>query len=95
MIVPERRSTFRHAMRGLTNLPHVGPHPGIFYVIFFIFVTGLAGIARGGIIGFIGAIMFGCLMYIPILIAGSIDRSKTSDRMERRRYERFEKALFE
>jgi hypothetical protein len=79
----------------LFNLPHVGPHPGIFWVIFIIFLTGLAGIIRGGIIGFIGAIMLGCLIYIPMLIIGSIDRSKTSDRIERRRYERFEGALFE
>lgn len=95
MIVPENRSKFSHAWRGLFNLPHVGPNPGIFYVIFFIFLTGLAGITRGGIIGFMGAIMFGCLIYIPMLIIGSIDRSKTSDRIERKRYERFEQALFE
>jgi hypothetical protein len=95
MIVPEKRSTFSHAWRGLFNLPHVGPNPGIFWVIFIIFLTGLAGIIRGGIIGFIGAIMLGCLIYIPMLIIGSIDRSKTSDRIERRRYERFEQALFE
>jgi hypothetical protein len=82
-------------MRGLFNLPHMGPHPGLFWVIFFIFLTGLIGSIRGGIIGFIGGFLLGCLIYIPLLIAGSIDRSKTSDRLERLRYERFEKVLFE
>ena len=80
-------------MRGLTNLPHIGPHPGIFFVIFFIFLTGLIGGIRGSIIGFTLGCFLACLIYIPLLIAGSIDRSKTSDRLVQLKYEQYERAL--
>lgn len=94
-IIPDKRSVWVHAFRGLHDLPHVGPHPGILWTLFFIVVTGLASVADGGIIGFIGGALFSSIVYVPMLIMGSIGRSKTSDKIARIRYEQFEKVLFE
>ena len=76
---------YHHMIRGLFNLPHYGKHAGFPIVIYMIIVTGVAGMTRGGLYGFIGGCIFGSIIYIPMLLWGSIDRSRSLDRyMERR-----------
>jgi hypothetical protein len=75
------RPLFRHGLRGLSRLPHVGEHPGIPVASVLVLVTGIAGIERGGLAGFALGIFFGALVCGPILFAGAVGRSRTSDRI--------------
>ncbi len=89
----EQRSIFTHAYRGFTNLEYFGPHPGVKLVAFLILIGGLAGIHNYGFIGFAGGVIFSCIIYIPMLIIGSIMRSKEHDRHEDTLCRRMESVL--
>ena len=89
----EHRSYFAHVLRGLGTLPHSGSHPGIKVLFFIIFATAMSGIPSGGLSGFIGGLVIGCIVYVPILIMGSAARSREDDRFEHRRNARIEAAL--
>ena len=73
--------------RGLTNLEHVGPHPGIRAVWFLTLVT-VIGVVSKGTVAILGAVAISLLLYVPMLLIGAVDRSKTNDRLDKRQQER-------
>lgn len=79
-----QRSILRHGFRGLGRLPHVGSHPGIPLATGLTLITGIAGIERGGALGFVLGICFGAAVYGTFLFIGAVDRSRTSDRLSAR-----------
>lgn len=88
----EHRSIFVHAYRGFTDLPNYGKHPGVIIALVLIVVTTLSGFNRG-IAGMIVGFVISCTVYIPIIIAGSISRSRSADRHEERRNKQIEEIL--
>lgn len=74
----------RHIVRGAGYLEGYGRHPGTGMLLLCIFLGGLAGIEHGGFIGFIGGCIFASVFYLPIYILGCIERSKESDRAQKR-----------
>ena len=82
--MPER-TTFRHAMRGLEPLPHVGHHPGIPVAIILLGLGAAAGAQRDGLLGALVGLCFSALWVLPILLIGSVDRSRLSDRLDDKR----------
>lgn len=73
--------------RGLTTLEHVGPHPGIRAVAVLTLMTML-GVASKGTVAIIGGIAVSMLIYVPMLLVGAVDRSKTNDRIDTRQQKR-------
>jgi len=68
----------KQAIRGCGTLPHVGPHPGTFWLVVFVLMGALAG-AKGG---WGGALTGGLVMlsaYGPIFLLGAYERAKDSD----------------
>ena len=82
--MPER-TTFGHAMRGLEPLPHVGHHPGIPVAIILLGLGAAAGAQRDGLLGALVGLCFSALWVLPILLIGSVDRSRLSDRLNGKR----------
>lgn len=82
-----KRNLFQHMFRGLTTLEHVGPHPGIRAVAVLTLMTML-GVASKGTVAIIGGIAVSMLIYVPMLLVGAVDRSKTNDRIDKRQQER-------
>lgn len=82
-----KRNLFQHMFRGLTTLEHVGPHPGIRAVVVLTLMTML-GVASKGTVAIIVGIAVSVLIYVPMLLVGAVDRSKTNDRLDKRQQER-------
>jgi len=82
-----KRNLFQHMFRGLTTLEHVGPHPGIRAVAVLTLITML-GVASKGTVAIIVGIAVSVLIYVPMLLVGAVDRSKTNDRLDKRQQER-------
>lgn len=78
------RTTFKHAMRGLHPLPHVGEHPGVPITITLLGIGSAAGAQRDGLLGALIGLCFAAIWVLPILFMGSVDRSRLSDRLERK-----------
>jgi hypothetical protein len=76
------RTIFRHAMRGLEPLPHVGHHPGIPVAIILLGLGAAAGAQRAGLLGALMGLCFAALWVLPLLLIGSVDRSRLSDRLD-------------
>lgn len=89
----KKRSMFEHAIRGLGNLEHYGKHPGVFLTCYFILITAGVGLRGGGLTGFISGLILSSLIYLPILIWGSIRRSIEHDAYVERRERRIEEIL--
>jgi len=79
-------------VRGFKRLPHCGAHPGVPLFFILIAASSIAGI-RNGTIGILLDFIFSIVIYFPILAIGSINRSKTDDRLERKRIEEIERVL--
>lgn len=75
---------FRHIIRGAGYLEGYGHHPGTGMLLLFIFIGGIAGAERGGWAGFFGGMAFSSVFFLPLYIWGCIDRSKDSDRAQKR-----------
>jgi hypothetical protein len=89
-MVVKNRNILIHMIRGLGNIPHVGNHPGIQVYIILLFVNiGASFIDGGTIYGFI----ITNLLYLPVLLIGSVSRSKLSDKLEQQKYDKFEEIL--
>ena len=89
----EKRSIFAHARCGFTDLHYFGPHPGVKIVLWLILITGLACVPRGGILGFAVGTVVSCAVYVSMLLASSIKRSKEHDRYEYTKCKNMETAL--
>lgn len=89
----KKRSLISHAIRGMGNLEHYGKHPGLFLVFYLIVVTGVAGLQSGGLYGLIGGLILGSVIYLPILLWGSIRRSIEHDAYVEKRERRIEEIL--
>ena len=89
----EKRSIFTHARRGLTTLHYFGPHPGVKIVLWLMLITGVACIPQGGLLGFAVGTVVSCAVYVPMLLASSIKRSKEHDRYEYTKCKNMETAL--
>jgi hypothetical protein len=89
----EKRSIFTHARRGLTTLHYFGPHPGVKIVLWLILITGVACIPQVGLLGFTVGTVVSCAVYVPMLLASSIKRSKEHDRYEYTKCKNMETAL--
>lgn len=76
------RRLLRDAYRGLGPLPHVGEHPGVPFAILLIGVGSAVGAERSGIPGALAGGAFSALWVLPILLIGSVYRSRLSDRIE-------------
>jgi hypothetical protein len=74
----------RHIIRGAGYLEGYGHHPGTSTILLFIFIGGLAGAQRGSWAGFFGGMILSAMFYLPLYIWGCIDRSKDSDRTQKR-----------
>lgn|GEM_PF-7054823 len=77
------RSTFRHAMRGLGRLPHVGEHPGIPIAIILVGIGSAAGAGRHGPVGALFGLCLTAIWVLPVLLVGSVDRSRLSDQLDK------------
>lgn len=76
------RTTFEHALRGLRRLPHVGEHPGVPFAFAMILIGAAVGAQRGGATGALLGITAQALWVLPLLLIGSVDRSRLSDRID-------------
>lgn len=85
---------YHHLVCGLGVLPYYGSHPGLISVLILMVILGLVGFIRGGLVGFIFSIIFGCFVYVPILIWSSISRSRDHVALVERRNAAIERALF-
>ena len=74
----------RHIIRGAGYLEGFGHHPGTGMLFLFIVMVGLAGAQRGGWSGFIGGCVFSSIFFLPMYFHGCIERSKESDRVQKR-----------
>lgn len=77
------RTTLKHALRGLGRLPHVGEHPGLPFAVAMLVIGGAVGAQRGGATGALLGVTAQALWVLPLLLIGSVDRSRLSDRLER------------
>jgi hypothetical protein len=69
----------KQAIRGCTNLPHVGSHPGTGAAILFIAMGALPGLGNTQYM-LAGA----CLMavfIVPLYLCGAVSRANLSDRI--------------
>lgn len=87
-----KRNILQHMLRGLTNLEHVGPHPGIQAVALLTIMTVLS-LASRGMIAILVGFVFSAVIYVPMLLYGAVDRSKTNDRIDKRQQDRMLKFL--
>ena len=74
----------RQALRGSTNLPHVGHHPGTAFVIGMIVITAIAGGNAGGVIGAMLGALSGLVLVGSIYAIGGASRANLSDKLVRR-----------
>jgi hypothetical protein len=74
---------FKQIVRGCTDLPYVGEHPGVSTLIMFIIMGGLAG-AKGGLFGVIGGVSLMLVFVLPIFLYGAYDRANESDLLVKR-----------
>lgn len=77
------RRLLRDAYRGLGPLPHVGEHPGVPFAILLIGAGAAVGAERAGIPGALVGGAFSALCVMPILLIGSVSRSRLSDRIDK------------
>lgn len=75
---------FRQIIRGASDLPGVGPHPGNDMLVIMILVCGLAGAEKGGWSGFFGGAVIGAMFILPLWIHGCISRANICDREQER-----------
>ena len=68
--------------RGCTDLPHVGKHPGNAMLALFVLMGGVAGIGKGGLVGFIGGAGIMLLGIGPFYLYGAFSRAESSDMIE-------------
>jgi hypothetical protein len=78
----KKRSVFRQVFRGMTRLPHVGPHPGTGFVVMLIAIAALVGGREAGLIGVLGGAAIMALGVGPIYLYGAHDRARLSDKLE-------------
>lgn len=75
-----KRPWYVQCLRGCSDLPHVGSHPGTMWIIFMITAGAAAGAERGGVNGAIGGALFMAIGLVPFYLAGAYYRAKDSDR---------------
>lgn len=73
----------KQIIRGCTDLPYVGNHPGVGPLVLFVIMGGLAG-AKGGIFGAIGGVTLMIVFMLPLFLYGAYDRANESDQMVKR-----------
>lgn len=69
----------RQCVRGCTDLPHVGPHPGAAVLVVVILLGGIAGLK--GRLGFLAGAAIMSAVYVPIYLYGAYRRAQLSDRL--------------
>lgn len=67
---------FKRIWRGSGYLEGYGHHPGTSIVLIMLLASGLAGVEKGGLRGFIGGAIIGAICILPLYIIGCIDRAK-------------------
>lgn len=77
------RTTLEHALRGLGRLPHVGGHPGLPFAFAMLLIGAAVGEQRGGATTALLGITAQALWVLPLLLIGSVDRSRISDRIDK------------
>jgi hypothetical protein len=70
----------RHAVRGCTDLPGYGPHPGTKVLLIYMIFAGFAGTDKGGINGFVGGMLIAMACLGPFYLIGAVSRSRDLDR---------------
>jgi Na+(H+)/acetate symporter ActP len=73
--------TIRLIIRGCGSLPYMGHHPGTVMLFVFTVIAGLAGVEKGGIIGFFGGAAFMLIGFGPFYLYGAYARAKESDKL--------------
>ena len=77
-------SIIHRIVRGARYSEEYGDHPGTAIVLFFIFIGGIAGLARGPL-----GILFGAgamaLFFVPIWLWGCYERGKDLEKLRMRR----------
>jgi hypothetical protein len=71
----------RQIIRGCTNLPYVGEHPGTFVMLMLMFMGGLAGSSKGGTVGALGGMALMVVLMLPLFLWGAYDRANLSDHL--------------
>lgn len=74
----------RQTMRGTGTLPHVGNHPGTYYLLLMAGAGAVAGARNGGIAGVFYGAAFMLAVLGPMYLWGAYDRARLSDAQERR-----------
>lgn len=77
------RTTLEHALRGLRRLPHVGEHPGLPFAFAMLLIGAVVGAQRGGATTALFGVTAQALWVLPLLLVGSVDRSRFSDRIDK------------
>ena len=68
---------FKDILQGAGDLPGYGPHPGTGIMFVFLLMGGLAGVDRGGWVGFLGGAAFAALFVVPLWCVGCVDRARS------------------
>lgn len=77
-------STIRKILRGFTNLPHVGRHPGVGLMLSLVLIQAAIGGRSHGLSGSMLGGLLGLFVYGIIFAHGAYERSEYSDRATRR-----------
>ena len=70
--------------RGAGYLEGYGNHPGVDVTVIMILVCGLAGIEKGGFMGFLGGMIFGAVLILPFFCIGCVSRANACDEEQQR-----------
>lgn len=85
------RKFFERAWAGAGYLEGFGHHPGWLTLGIFILGAALAGIERGGLVGFaVGAITATCAL-APFFIAGCVSRAREYEKDVEKTFQRLQK----
>lgn len=83
----------RQIIRGCGNLPHVGEHPGTWFVLLFAILGSAAGFGDGSWRGALGGAAIMTAFVLPFYLIGAWSRAEESDRLvNEERFKRHELA---
>ena len=72
----------KQAVRGAGYLEGYGHHPGWAILIAITLAGGVAGIDKGGLVGFFGGMLFAAVFTLPLFIVGCIGRANDCDKSQ-------------
>lgn len=71
----------RQTIRGCTDLPYVGEHPGVFTLVMFILAGAFAGSKGGTVLSVISGAALMATFMLPIFLYGAYTGANLSDEL--------------